>query len=313
MNPTLLAPEKAIRRGIFAYVFVVSLLLAFAAAVNFLADSIVHRQAAGEPGAQTGNVIESRIWPLRAVTMAFPLAALAEAVFAYRPLFRRLNGLRKELHASARADALTGCLNRRAFAEEAGRLFARARREQSGMAVLIVNADHFGKINNAHGHHARDLVISGLAGALLRNIREMDIPGRMSGDEFAVVLPESGLVASMLVAQRFRRAVAGERVQTRGTGSVPISITVSIGVVVLEQSDATFFETLDHAYNALRLAKQNGRDRVETVDNATASEPILVEPGPNPQAHQAGSPSGGAGGRGVPSSGAGSKGIGVKG
>ncbi len=313
MNPTPLAPEKAIRRGVFAYVLVVSLLLALAAAANFFADSIVHRQAAGEPGAQTGNVIESLIWVLRAVTMAFPLAALAEAVFAYRPLFRRLDGLRKELHASVRTDPLTGCLNRRAFAEEAGRLFACARRERSGLTLLLINVDHFSKINDSHGHHAGDLAIGGLAAVVLRNVREMDIPGRTNGDEFAVVLPESGLVASMLVAQRLRRAVAGERVRPRGGSSAPISITVSIGVVVVQDADATFFETLDRAYNALRLAKQNGRDRVETVDNATASEPILVEPGPNPQADQAGSPSGGAGGRGVPSSGAGSKGIGVKG
>lgn len=270
----------------------------------------MRREAASVSRAQRGDAIRSLDWLLRGVTLILPLAAVAGGILAFRPLFHRLENLRDELHEAARTDPLTGCLNRRAFSEEAGRLFARSRRDGSGLAVLMVNADRFRQINDRYGHQAGDIVIRGVAAVLLRNIREMDIPGRMHGEEFAVVLPESGLVAAMLVAQRVRRAVSGERIPARGGKSAPVSITVSIGVAVLQESDATLYETLDRAYNALRLAKRNGRDRMESEGNLFASEPIVVEP---IRGDQAGSPSGGEGGSGTLSSGAGSSRIGVKG
>ncbi len=308
MNPTPRASEKAIRRGVFLCVAVLLAIVACTIAANLLASSILGREAASVSSAQRGEAMRSLSWLLRGMTLALPLAALAGGVFAFRPLFYHLESLRDELQEAARTDPLTGCLNRRAFAEEAGRLFAHSRRNGSGLAVLMVNADRFRQINDRYGHQAGDVMIRGIAAVLLRNVREMDIAGRMHGEEFAVVLPESGLVAALLVAQRVRRAVAGGRIQARGVKSAPLSITVSIGVAMLQDGDATLYETLDRASIALRKAKQKGRDRVESEGDFLALHSVPME-----RRDQAGSPSGAAGGRGLPSSGAGSKGIGVKG
>jgi diguanylate cyclase (GGDEF)-like protein len=209
------------------------------------------------------------------LTIALMLVLAGEGFFLYRPLFTRLGALQEELRQAGRTDPLTGCLNRRAFAAEAGIVFARARRYGSPVAVMMVDADHFKQINDVHGHPVGDLVICALAGVLLRSIREVDVLGRMGGEEFAILLPESEMVAAMLVAQRIRKAVAAERVRARvveGSVTPAVSATVSIGVAILRDTDLSIFDALDRADRALYLAKENGRDRVESE----AGAPILV-------------------------------------
>ena len=192
------------------------------------------------------------------------LIRVAEGVVVYRPLLALVKRLLAELRNMGRSDPLTGCLNRRAFSEEAGRLFAPARRYESPIAALMIDPDFFKQVNAEHGHDAGDHVLCAMTGCLLRNLREMDVLARMGGEEFAILLPESGHIAAMLVAQRLRRSVASQRVG--GKGGAPISITVSIGVATLQDSDISIFDALHRAEKSLRLAKRNGRDRVESED-----------------------------------------------
>ncbi len=196
-------------------------------------------------------------------TLAFVLLALAEGALLSWPLLRQVRGLEQELRESVRTDALTGCLNFRAFTEDCGKLFARSRRYHSSVAVLVVDADGFQQVNARHGRAGGDLVIGALAGMLLRNLREMDTIGRMDGVRFAVLLPESGLLAAMLVAQRLRKAIASSRIAAAAQEQALVSITISVGVATLREGDLTLFEAIARAEEAVALAKEKGSDRVE--------------------------------------------------
>jgi len=241
------------------------------------------------------------------VTLAFVLLTIAEGVFLYRPLFRHLG----ELLEATRTDPLTGALNRRAFGEEAVRLFARARRCRSAVAVLMVDIDHFKQINDRYGHEAGDGVIRGLVAALSRSVREMDLIARMGGEEFAILLPESGLAEAMPVARRIRAAVAAEPMRARG-GALPLAITVSIGAAQLRPTDLNLHQALDRADEALYLAKRNGRDRVESEEDADAAA-LRQPPLQSPLQSQTADSANGAGGSSMLPSPPISERIGVKG
>ncbi len=262
--------KGAIRRVTAIHGGTLILGLGLTIAANLLANSLVTSHVspigtaheAGEVSLRSLRVL------LSGTTVAFLVLMIAEAPLIHRSLMRDIARL---LHEAGRTDPLTGCLNRRAFAEECGRLFARARRFGSGIAVMIVSADRFQELNLRHGRDTGDLAISGLVAALRRNIREMDVLGQLGSQEFAIALPESGLVAALLAAQRIRRAVAAERTHLRGRRSPPVAITISVGVAVLRESDQTLYDALDRAAGALGRAQADGGDRVESEEDATAA------------------------------------------
>jgi diguanylate cyclase (GGDEF)-like protein len=165
-----------------------------------------------------------------------------------------------ELERQAHTDSLTGLANRGHFMHLAETELARSVRYGSPYGVLLLDIDHFKAVNDEYGHESGDLVLQALAAILRRILREVDIIGRIGGEEFAILLPETDSTEVPEVAERLRRAVA-ERDITIGH-NLSLCITVSIGVALLSVNSNHLDHILRQADEALYRAKKNGRNRV---------------------------------------------------
>ena len=116
----------------------------------------------------------------------------------------------------AHTDALTGLANRRRFIEIAEAELVRSRRYDAPLSLLMLDIDHFKEVNDAHGHRAGDRVLQQLARTCLEVLRNVDVVGRVGGEEFAILLPETALPGAVDVAERLREAVAMAKVAARG-------------------------------------------------------------------------------------------------
>ena len=168
-----------------------------------------------------------------------------------------------ELRALAMVDFLTHALNRRAFVDRAEKELALCRRTGASLALLMIDVDHFKRINDNYGHAAGDAVLVALAAVIGGRIRKQDTLGRYGGEEFAVLLPGAGGTGAMVVAEALRKAVAAMPVPA---GDRRLAVTVSIGVAVCSAPCASlepdFGRLLEQADGALYQAKRAGRDRV---------------------------------------------------
>jgi diguanylate cyclase (GGDEF)-like protein len=189
------------------------------------------------------------------------LTLLAEAFGIFRPMVRRIAGYTKRLVAIASTDPLTGALNRRSFTDRALAELARARRYERPVSLLMIDADRFKAVNDTYGHAGGDAVLRALAGHLTATLRPSDVFGRFGGEEFAVLLPETGLVSAEIVAERICAELAALPVQSNGQ---EIRFTVSIGIAEFEPEATDIKATLDRADAALYQAKARGRNRVVT-------------------------------------------------
>ncbi|MGE0357777.1 MAG: diguanylate cyclase [Burkholderiales bacterium] len=173
--------------------------------------------------------------------------------------WRRQARVAKLLEMQAHTDSLTGLANRRRFFEMAEAELARARRYDAPLSMLMLDIDHFKEVNDTHGHRAGDRVLQSLARTCLGVLRNVDVVGRVGGEEFAILLPETGLEGARDVAERLREAV--ERSAVARDEGVPLRITVSVGVAVL--SEGVNLDTLlSQSDAALYDAKHRGRNRV---------------------------------------------------
>jgi diguanylate cyclase (GGDEF)-like protein len=172
-----------------------------------------------------------------------------------RALRRRL----VELERLALTDPLTGLPNRRAI-EEAGEHEVRRRARHPGaLAVGLLDADHFKEVNTRHLHCGGDQALVGLAGALSAALRGSDRLGRVSGEEFLVVAPQTDLSGAEALAERLRSAVEQARISYRG---VAIPLTISLGFAVAGVDEPAEYPALRHAAaEALARAKADGRNR----------------------------------------------------
>jgi diguanylate cyclase (GGDEF)-like protein len=159
----------------------------------------------------------------------------------------------------AATDELTGVANRRKFMETLRVEGARSRRGSEPLSMLLVDLDHLKKINDAHGHRAGDLAIRHVADILTRRRRATDLPGRLGGEEFALLMPATPKEGALLTAERIIREVSGAPVPKVGT------VTVSIGVATMPE-DARDEEPLIRVAD-LRLyaAKAAGRNQVRAT------------------------------------------------
>lgn len=164
-----------------------------------------------------------------------------------------------ELVGQSVVDPLTGLLNRRRFGELTAQEEARARRHGQPLSVLMLDIDHFKRINDSHGHGVGDLAIKALAGACAARIRPHDVLARFGGEEFVLCLPQTDTEGALVVAERIRKGV--EQIGVTAGGRV-IQFTVSIGIATYRVGQG-FDELLQCADEALYRAKQNGRNRVE--------------------------------------------------
>lgn len=171
---------------------------------------------------------------------------------------RDLVAANARLDVLASTDPLTGLLNRRRFLELAQAEQARAQRYGRPVAVLLVDLDHFKRVNDTHGHRMGDAVLRTAADVLTASRRTSDLAARFGGEELVLLLPETDLKGAVGLAERLRLALAGA--QTRLDGA-DVRITASIGVASLRAGES-LDSLLHRADQALYSAKRAGRDRV---------------------------------------------------
>lgn len=170
----------------------------------------------------------------------------------------QLRRTQAQLQLLATHDPLTTVLNARAFASHVAQELGRNRRYGRPLALIYLDLDDFKKVNDAHGHATGDAVLRLVADAMRSAVRQADVVGRLGGDEFGVLMPETDGTLAHAVATRL---AAGIRTVFRGTPSV----TASIGVVAVSGTEAGSDELLRKADQAMYEAKRAGKDRVVQV------------------------------------------------
>lgn len=183
-------------------------------------------------------------------------------VVVFHDISDRVNLIR-ELQELALYDPLTDLPNRRQFDDRLKTEFARAGRSGGELALILLDLDHFKRVNDSFGHPAGDTVLKAVAVALQKNLRANDLPGRLGGEEFAVLLPDTGLDEAQGLAERLRQTIEAMPIDI-GKGKT-INVTVSAGVTrAIPALDKE--ATIDAADQALYRAKVAGRNRVELAD-----------------------------------------------
>lgn len=172
----------------------------------------------------------------------------------------------EELRRWASTDALTGMANRRHFLTLCEREMQRALRYGRPLTVAIFDVDLFKRINDGFGHATGDQVLRTIAQVTAATLRETDLAGRLGGEEFGLLLPETDLSGGADMAERLRVAIATAEVSAAGR---PIPVTVSVGVATLEPDEASVDSLFARADAALYRAKDAGRDRVAVAAPAT--------------------------------------------
>jgi len=173
-----------------------------------------------------------------------------------KQLFDQVQQQRRELRERSIRDALTGLYNRHYLAEISNQLFAQADRTQRPLAVMMVDLDHFKKINDTYGHDVGDKVLAGVGAMLAQSCRQGDVPARFGGEEFVILLPDCTQAAATQRAERLLAELRDLR-----PGEIPI--TASIGVSAQGSSQIMGFDQLfKMADEAVYEAKQGGRNRV---------------------------------------------------
>ena len=169
---------------------------------------------------------------------------------------------RREAHQALRSavfnDHLTGLANRRAFHELGTQEVRRWQRQPRPLSLLLIDADHFKRINDQHGHATGDAVLRHLAAALAAGLRGLDTVARLGGEEFVALLPGTGADGAEALAARLCVSIAAQPVVVDGR---PINATVSIGVATMDASVADLEALVSRADQAMYAAKRQGRNR----------------------------------------------------
>jgi two-component system cell cycle response regulator len=166
----------------------------------------------------------------------------------------------------ASVDELTKLHNRRYLTNHLGREFERAQDNKKPLSLIIVDVDHFKKVNDTHGHAVGDEVLVELARRMIECTRGTDLSARLGGEEFVVVMPETSLQVAQTVAERLREGVAGQPFKAQD-GSLELDVTASLGVAVINGPGDTPTDLLARADEALYAAKSGGRNRVVCATN----------------------------------------------
>lgn len=165
-----------------------------------------------------------------------------------------------EVQRFAALDPLTELFNRRRFFELAENEFQRALRYKHPLSVLMIDVDHFKNVNDEHGHQIGDLALSGFAKRCKETLRASDIMGRLGGEEFAIILPETDLEHAMMAAERLSQLIRETQILFEQNNIV--QITISVGVASLDHAIGSLDLLLKHADTALYSAKEAGRNCV---------------------------------------------------
>jgi diguanylate cyclase (GGDEF)-like protein len=167
--------------------------------------------------------------------------------------------LQRELHLLARVDSLTGVKNRLALTETVAQLLSQASRAGRPLGVLMIDADHFKSVNDRFGHGGGDKVLLALVGSIRATLRASNVIGRIGGEEFVVLAPDTGLEQALVLAERIRETVETTPLLVDGH---LLQLTVSIGAVAAVPGEHDVNGLLQRADAALYAAKRAGRNRV---------------------------------------------------
>ncbi|NUS37728.1 MAG: GGDEF domain-containing protein [Lysobacter sp.] len=218
---------------------------------------------------QLAALLNARRWQWTALALGGLLLAVLGAL-----VMRQFDRVRR-LRELASTDPLTGVANRRSIELHGEAAMLHARALGHPLSVLILDVDHFKRINDACGHLAGDQVLAQVARACQEAMRQHDRLGRIGGEEFLVVLPSTRLAQAHPIAERLREAVAAVSLDAIGNG---LKVTASIGVAELQATDADLKALLQRADLALYAAKAQGRDRVQLADTSQAELPLRAAP-----------------------------------
>lgn len=200
-----------------------------------------------------------------------PLEARIAATAGYALIIRDASGkqnARENLLKASTTDHLTGVANRKAFFDAAEIELRRDKRSPRPISLIVLDADHFKRINDTYGHPAGDTVLRHLAQTMKTQLREMDVVARIGGEEFAILLPSSNLETAKAVAERIRTEIGASTVSVDGRD---IHYTVSLGICTVDGDVKELDDMLKQADQALYAAKRNGRDRVEIAAGSTSA------------------------------------------
>ncbi len=180
-------------------------------------------------------------------------------------LLKEKERLQKELAHMAMYDALTDILSRRALLEQVEVERQRTKRYKRDLSLLMIDIDHFKKVNDTYGHLVGDVVLREVAQTLKKQTRRSDYVGRYGGEEFLIILPETSLDKALVLAEKLRKGVA--ELTITANDHILKGITVSIGTAAYED-DPSVDEFISRSDKWLYAAKKNGRNQVQPQPNS---------------------------------------------
>jgi diguanylate cyclase (GGDEF)-like protein/PAS domain S-box-containing protein len=190
--------------------------------------------------------------------------AVNEDITSRKEAEEKIQRLNAGLEQLAMTDYLTSLYNRRFFMQRGMEEVKRARRNTQPLSLLMLDIDQLKKVNDTHGHEVGDIVLQQIASTLKSSLRETDILGRMGGEEFAILLPNTALEEACLLADRVRQSIAAKPFEMSGALQ---AVTVSIGVVVITGKMSGIDDMLRIADAAMYRAKHRGGNRVEQCED----------------------------------------------
>ena len=254
--------------GVMLWLGIISVRAGQKAARYFLIAAVTAMVGAALTTLSTWGFIPHNSWTFRAVEIGMLAdATLLALALAYQ--FRVGQEERMRAEQLAQLDPLTGLNNRRAFYDKTSPPWSMAERHGHDIAVMLLDIDLFKRINDAHGHAHGDEVLKALAKLLRQSVRQGDVLARWGGEEFIVLLPETGLEEAMVLAERLRVAIADLRVPHEAGET---AFTVSFGVAQKGPRHATLDALIASADHCLYQSKERGRNRV------TGNADALAEP-----------------------------------
>jgi diguanylate cyclase (GGDEF)-like protein len=173
----------------------------------------------------------------------------------------------------AATDVLTGLPNNRSVQDTLRRMVAQASRSVSPLSAALLDLDHFKHVNDAHGHSRGDEVLAAVAATLRSSLRESDFVGRYGGEEFLILLPDTGKQQAQTVAEKVRAAV-----EAIVLSNLELRVTASLGVASLPDDCSDADSLVRAADRALYAAKGRGRNRVELFESQRGPAPEPSRP-----------------------------------
>ncbi len=211
--------------------------------------------------------VSSIMTPHLVQTVTFLVAAISVVVVSLGLVVMTKERADERNRNLAMRDELTGLINRRSLLESLAQQLSSAKRHRQPLSLLMVDIDYFKRVNDSFGHLSGDRVLKAMTSVIAQRTRAQDLLGRLGGEEFLVILPNTSEEGALQLAENLRQSVAAASFQA--VSGEPIAITVSIGLCAVSQlSDPQCDDLIGAADQALYRAKAAGRNRVEVFGSS---------------------------------------------